>query len=66
MSIKRGSDFLTVTDSTLLDLLSERHHLMRSSLENRWNKEHDVPISNSEWYILAKVYKDNITDSQGS
>lgn len=64
MSIKRGSDFLTATDSTLIDLLSERHHLMRSSLENRWNEEHDVSISNSEWYILSKVYKDKKTISQ--
>lgn len=41
----------------LVDLLSERHILLRKLIEERWNSKHDIYISNSEWFIMAKTYK---------
>lgn len=41
----------------LIDLLSERHNLLRKIAENTWNDQSEIYISNSEWYIMAKVYK---------
>lgn len=41
----------------LFDLISERHGLVRSKIENMWNETHDMHISGSEWYIMAKIYK---------
>lgn len=43
----------------VIDLLSERHQLLRELLEEHWNNEHDISISNTEWYILSKVYQNN-------
>lgn len=44
------------TTTRLLDLLSERHDQIRRISEQAWNAQHDIYISNSEWYILARVY----------
>ena len=41
----------------LVDLLSERHILLRKIIEDTWNSNHDIYISNSEWFIMAKTYK---------
>jgi DNA-binding MarR family transcriptional regulator len=41
----------------LIDLLSERHSLVRSISEKAWNDQSDIYISNSEWYIMARIYK---------
>ena len=63
----RGSDSLTareVDNLTLIDLLSDRHHLMRDTLDNRWNELHDIQISTSEWYIIGKIYNKNATITQ--
>ena len=43
-------------NDSLVDLLSECHQSMRKMLESTWNLHHEVPISNTEWYILSKVY----------
>lgn len=45
----------------LIDLLSERHHLLRRITENLWNDSSDIHISNSEWFIMAKIYKQQPT-----
>lgn len=45
----------------LIDLLSERHNLVRKITENVWNDNHELPISNSEWYIMAIVYGKRLT-----
>ncbi len=45
----------------LLDLLTERHILLKSIFEDRWNDFSDIPISYSEWYILSRIYKKNPT-----
>ncbi|MFC5589596.1 MarR family winged helix-turn-helix transcriptional regulator [Sporosarcina soli] len=41
----------------LIDLLSERHSLVRKISEQAWNDQSDIYISNSEWYIMARIYK---------
>ena len=47
----------------LLDLLSERHTLLRRISEKLWNDSSDIYISNSEWYIMARIYKKHPTIS---
>lgn len=41
----------------LIDLLSERHTLVRRISEKAWNDHSEIYISNSEWYIMARIYK---------
>jgi DNA-binding MarR family transcriptional regulator len=41
----------------LVDLLGERHFLLRSLTERLWNNSHEIYISNSEWFIMARIYK---------
>lgn len=41
----------------LIDLLSERHLMLRSMTEKLWNDASNIPISNSEWFIMARIYK---------
>ena len=41
----------------LIDLLSERHSLVRRISEKAWNDQSEIYISNSEWYIMARIYK---------
>jgi DNA-binding MarR family transcriptional regulator len=41
----------------LIDLLSERHSLVRKISETSWNNQSEIHISNSEWYIMARIYK---------
>ena len=50
---------MTPTEPTtrLLDLLSERHDQIRRISERAWNEQHDIYISNSEWYVLARIYQ---------
>lgn len=47
----------------LIDLISERHLQLRSISEKMWNDNSDINISNSEWYIMARIYKKNPTTS---
>jgi len=41
----------------LIDLLSERHSLVRKISETSWNNQSAIHISNSEWYIMSRIYK---------
>ncbi len=34
----------------LINLISERHSLIRKIAEKAWNDQSDIYISNSEWY----------------
>jgi DNA-binding MarR family transcriptional regulator len=47
----------------LIDLLSERHTLVRRISETAWNNQSEIHISNSEWYIMARIYKKQPTIS---
>lgn len=46
-----------------IDLLSERHVQIRSITEKLWNDTSDIYISNSEWFIMARVYQKQPTIS---
>lgn len=48
-------------DLDLVDLLSERHYLVRNITEKLWNDSSDIYISNSEWFIMARIYKKHPT-----
>lgn len=45
----------------LIDLLSERHGQLRGISEKLWNETSDIAISNSEWYIMSRIYKRQTT-----
>ncbi|WP_017755054.1 MarR family winged helix-turn-helix transcriptional regulator [Calidifontibacillus oryziterrae] len=47
----------------LIDLLGERHLLLREITEKMWNGNSDIYISNSEWFIMARIYKKQPTIS---
>ncbi|MGX2957897.1 MarR family winged helix-turn-helix transcriptional regulator [Peribacillus sp. JNUCC 23] len=47
----------------LIDLLSERHSSVRRISEKAWNDQSEIYISNSEWYIMARVFKKRPTIS---
>lgn len=47
----------------LIDLISERHVLLRNLNSQLWNDNHDLHISNSEWFIMARIYKKQPTIS---
>jgi DNA-binding MarR family transcriptional regulator len=52
-----------LNDLDLIDLSSERHLQLRSITEKLWNDTSDIYISNSEWFIIARVYKKQSTIS---
>lgn len=41
----------------IFDLLSERHSRVRKTIENRWNEQSNIQLSNSEWLILNRLYQ---------
>jgi len=45
----------------VIDLISERHLQLRGIIEEMWNESSDLRVSNSEWFILARIYKKNPT-----
>lgn len=47
----------------LLDLISELYIRLRSLNNQLWHQSHDIHISNSEWFIMARIYKKQVTIS---
>jgi DNA-binding MarR family transcriptional regulator len=41
----------------LIDSLSERHVQLRKITEKLWNDSSHIYISNTEWFIMARIYK---------
>lgn len=41
----------------LIDLISEHHLQLRKITEKLWNDSNEMYISNSEWFILARIYQ---------
>jgi DNA-binding MarR family transcriptional regulator len=41
----------------LMDLISERHVQLRSITEKLWNDNSEIYLSNSEWFIMARIYE---------
>ncbi|MEK5208521.1 DNA-binding transcriptional regulator, MarR family [Psychrobacillus psychrotolerans] len=52
-----------INDLDLFDLISERNLMIRKVTEELWNSSNDIYISNSEWFIIARIYKKNPTIS---
>lgn len=48
---------------SLVDLVYEKHNLLRDELEQLWNKSCDVKITDSEWQLLSHIRKESITIS---
>ena len=48
----------------VIGLLSERHAVLHRLVEEKWNEHNDLYISNSEWYILKRIYKKQPTISE--
>jgi DNA-binding MarR family transcriptional regulator len=44
----------------LVDTISERHLQLRRLVENMWNERSNIYLSNSEWFIIARVYQKEI------
>ncbi|MGK7379617.1 MarR family winged helix-turn-helix transcriptional regulator [Planococcus sp. 1R117A] len=63
MGVNRLSSNSELQNLDLIDLLSERHSLVRGISERAWNSQSDIYISNSEWYIMARIYKKQPTIS---
>jgi DNA-binding MarR family transcriptional regulator len=53
-----------LNDLDVIDLISERHVMLRKVCEQLWNDRSELPISNSEWYIMARIYRRKPTISQ--
>ncbi|GGG16185.1 hypothetical protein GCM10007425_08170 [Lysinibacillus alkalisoli] len=45
----------------LIDVLSERHGLLRRVTMRYWDAENNMPVSNREWYILSRIYNQQAT-----
>ena len=55
----------TVDDTTyLLDLLGEKHNLLRHLFDEAWSKEHEVALSATEWLILSKLIQKPLAIAQ--
>ncbi len=48
----------------LVNLLSEKHGHLRHIIEGMWEEQSDIKISQTEWYIMHKIYghKPTISD----
>ncbi|MEH6947095.1 MarR family transcriptional regulator [Bacillus sp. JJ634] len=54
---------LELQNLDFIDSLSERHVQLRSITGKLWNDTSDIYISNSEWFIMARIYKKRPTIS---
>ena len=52
---------LKLKNLDLVDMLSERHLQLRNITEKLWNDSNDIYLSNSEWFILARIYENEPT-----
>jgi len=48
---------LELKNLDLIDRLSERHLQLRKITEKLWNDSSDIYLSNSEWFIMSRIYK---------
>lgn len=48
---------LNLQNLDLIDLISEHHVQLRKISEKLWNDSNNIYISNSEWFILARIYQ---------
>lgn len=48
----------------LLDLFSAKYFKLRKINEQMWNNSYNIPITNSEWFILSLIYGNQPTISE--
>lgn len=41
----------------LIDLINEHNVMLRRVMEEAWGNTSNITISNSEWFIIARIYK---------
>lgn len=41
----------------LVDLINEHNVMLRRVMEEAWKSTSDITISNSEWFIISRIYK---------
>lgn len=46
---------IALSDLDFVDLISERHTLLREQIDTRWNAQSPIRMGNSEWYILSRI-----------
>nr|WP_106782459.1 MarR family winged helix-turn-helix transcriptional regulator [Lysinibacillus timonensis] len=47
----------------IVNLILERRELLREISEEAWSEKSDIKISNTEWYIMARIYGQTTTIS---
>ncbi|MBA5859135.1 MarR family transcriptional regulator, partial [Morganella morganii] len=47
---------IALNDLDFIDLISERHPLLRARIVALWNVRSEIHMSHSGWYILSRVY----------
>ncbi|WEK53716.1 MAG: MarR family winged helix-turn-helix transcriptional regulator [Candidatus Cohnella colombiensis] len=45
----------------IIDLISDHYVHLRRMIEELWNEQSDLSISNSEWYIMGRIYQNQPT-----
>lgn len=63
IGVNRLNPYVELQNLDLIDLLSERHISTQGISECAWNETSDIHISNSEWHIMARIYKKQPTIS---
>ena len=61
IGVNRLTPNVELQNLNLIDLLSERHIATRRITEQAWDEESEIRISNSEWVIMAHIYKQQPT-----
>ncbi len=51
---------------TLIDLISEKHAQLRKIVMQKWEKQSEIHLSQTEWYLLSKIDQKSITISQAA
>ncbi|ANU12075.1 MarR family transcriptional regulator [Planococcus antarcticus DSM 14505] len=57
IGVNRLAPYVELQSLDLIDLLSERQISTLKILEHAWNETSEIHISNSEWHIMARIYK---------
>lgn len=51
-------------DLDLIDVISEQHVKLRKKLGQMWSEASELSISQSEWFIMARIYRKQPTVAQ--
>jgi DNA-binding MarR family transcriptional regulator len=51
---------------SLIDLVSEKHAILRKKAESRWRENSDIEFSHTEWFLLSKAEQESLSISQAA